>query len=51
MNSRNFQTLNLTHESVFSPCANIRAAAAVLKTCWDKYETKGGTNKRYYVTL
>ena len=44
--SRNFQTLNLTHESVFSPCANIRAAAAVLKTCWDKYETKGGDQQK-----
>lgn len=46
INSRNFQTLNLTHESVFSPCANIRAAAAVLKTCWDKYETKGGDQQK-----
>jgi len=44
--SRNFQTLNLTHESVFSPCANIRAAAAVLKTCWDRYETKGGDQQK-----
>ncbi|EFB3806249.1 lytic transglycosylase domain-containing protein [Escherichia coli] len=46
INSRNFQTLNLTNESVFSPCANIRAAAAVLKTCWDKYETKGGDQQK-----
>ena len=46
INSRNFQTLNLTHESVFSPCANIRAAAAVLKTCWDRYETKGGDQQK-----
>ncbi|CAM7162222.1 TPA: lytic transglycosylase domain-containing protein [Escherichia coli] len=46
INSRNFQTLNLTHESVFSPCANIRAAAAVLKTCWDKYDTKGGGQQK-----
>ncbi|ELP2867738.1 lytic transglycosylase domain-containing protein [Escherichia coli O33] len=46
INSRNFQTLNLTHESVFSPCANIRASAAVLKTCWDKYETKGGDQQK-----
>lgn len=46
INNRNFQTLNLTHESVFSPCANIRAAAAVLKTCWDKYETKGGDQQK-----
>ena len=46
INSRNFQTLNLTHESVFSPCANIRAAAAVLKKCWDKYETKGGDQQK-----
>ncbi|CAM7936910.1 MULTISPECIES: lytic transglycosylase domain-containing protein [Enterobacteriaceae] len=46
INSRNFQNLNLTNESVFSPCANIRAAAAVLKTCWDKYETKGGDQQK-----
>ncbi|EEV7679909.1 lytic transglycosylase domain-containing protein [Escherichia coli] len=46
INSRNFQTLNLTHESVFSPCANIRAAAAVLKTCWDRYETKEGDQQK-----
>lgn len=46
INSRNFQNLNLTHESVFSPCTNIRAAAAVLKTCWDKYNTKGGDQQK-----
>ncbi|EIH2775790.1 lytic transglycosylase domain-containing protein [Escherichia coli] len=46
INSRNFQNLNLTNESVFSPCANIRAAAAVLKTCWDKYDTKGGDQQK-----
>ncbi|EHE8334788.1 lytic transglycosylase domain-containing protein [Escherichia coli] len=46
INSRNFQNLNLTNESVFSPCANIRAAAAVLKTCWDKYKTKGGDQQK-----
>lgn len=46
INSRNFQDLNLTYESVFSPCTNIRAAAAVLKTCWDKYEKKGGEQQK-----
>lgn len=37
---RNWPTYHLDHESVFDPCANLRAAAGILTACYSRASVK-----------
>lgn len=39
---KNWPAYNLDHESVFEPCANLRAAAGILTDCYKRATVKSG---------